>query len=519
MADTFNKRFDVSDVFTSPYEANKYFYIPYTSFGNNNVVLKKGTKANSSSSVNLFNSENLLYQSVLTNYYPEFYATSSHSTSSYFQTNNLNSTLLTNIDYNALLNLGNGATTEKHYPILTGSYIYALNIPKSIYYNKIQPGSFKLNISGGVIYDDGEYNLRWSSPSNVTNKISGSDLTAYSTVSTNITANNVLNLPILGNSNYLTCSFAPFTILPPINTLSDFDFPSGTLITILGTQYFTNLPSSSATSNTAQLQSIDVVNQKIYLASPWHVANAGIPPGTPFSLTRASSSYNSSNVVTASTSVFPSLISNHGSINIDGTTYEILNRIDFQHLTINSSITKTTNTAFTASYSSSVAASSSLSNTILSQSSYVGNIFYEQGLVVLNDAPALYDVYSLPNIQSIELKNTYPVYEQTIKCVIKDYEFNASYNPTLTTGSTGFLYESENIWTTGSSLPSAYSGSYYTLLDNKLKDFATGSDFSPYVSTIGLYNDSNQLLAIAKMAQPVPLSNNTDQTFIIKMDY
>ena len=121
-------------------------------------------------------------------------------------------------------------------------------------------------------------------------------------------------------------------------------------------------------------------------------------------------------------------------------------------------------------------------------------------------------------VEKILIENT-PITNSVIKCVIKDYEFNTSYNPTLTTGSVGFLYESENIWTTGSNLPSAYSGSYYTLPDNKLKDFATGSYFSPYVSTIGLYNDSNQLLAIAKMAQPVPLSNNTDMTFIIKMDY
>jgi hypothetical protein len=594
MADTFNKRFDVSDVFTSPYEANKSFYISSASFENNNIILKKGTKANISSSVDLFNSENLFYQSLLTNYYPEFYSISSHSTSSYFQTNNLNNTLLSNIDYNALVKLGNGATTEKYYPISTGSYIYALNIPKSIYYNKIQPGSFKLNISGGIIYDDGEYNLRWyglgtrleesgstfirlnvtsslplqlntltvngnirgvvtrnssttftvNSPVfadsssyllsyYVNNSISGSDLTAYSTTSTNISADNTLNLSISGNSNYLTCSFAGFNIIPPTNTLSDFNFPGGTLITITGTQYFTNILSGSATSNTAQLQSIDIPNQRIYLTPPWQVGSAGIPPGTPFSLTRASSSYVPSNVVTASVSTFPIGIDNIGSINIGGTTYGIVNRLDIQHLTIDSYITKPTNTNFTASYSSSAlftsgtisaggyitvpnTSISSSIGTVLSQSSYIGNIFYEQGLATFNTIPTLFTTSSL---QSIELKNTYPVYEQTIKCVIKDYEFNASYNPTLTTGSVGFLYQSASNWNTGSSLPSTYSGSYYTLPDNKLKDFATGSDFSPYVSTIGLYNDSNQLLAIAKMAQPVPLSNNTDQTFIIKMDW
>jgi hypothetical protein len=32
MADTFNKRFDVSDVFVSPYEANKHYDIVSASF-------------------------------------------------------------------------------------------------------------------------------------------------------------------------------------------------------------------------------------------------------------------------------------------------------------------------------------------------------------------------------------------------------------------------------------------------------------------------------------------------------
>ena len=161
MADTFNKRFDVSDVFVSPYEANKHYNIISASFENYNITFNIGELANNIPK-NQYTTENLLYQSVLSNYYPEFYPTSSHSTSSYFQTNNLNSTLKQNIDYFALQRLGNGATTEKYFPTYTGSYILTLNIPKNIYYEKIQPGSFRLEVSGGIIYDDKEYNLRWS---------------------------------------------------------------------------------------------------------------------------------------------------------------------------------------------------------------------------------------------------------------------------------------------------------------------------------------------------------------------
>ena len=51
-----------------------------------------------------------------------------------------------------------------------------------------------------------------------------------------------------------------------------------------------------------------------------------------------------------------------------------------------------------------------------------------------------------------------------------------------------------------------------------MRDFATGSIFTPYVTTIGLYNDSQDLIAVAKVAQPTPLSTNTDTTFLINYD-
>lgn len=48
--------------------------------------------------------------------------------------------------------------------------------------------------------------------------------------------------------------------------------------------------------------------------------------------------------------------------------------------------------------------------------------------------------------------------------------------------------------------------------------FSTGSEFTPYATTVGFYNDANQLLMVAKFAQPVPISPNTDTNFLIRMD-
>jgi hypothetical protein len=59
-----------------------------------------------------------------------------------------------------------------------------------------------------------------------------------------------------------------------------------------------------------------------------------------------------------------------------------------------------------------------------------------------------------------------------------------------------------------------------TLKDNnaEIKSFATGSDFKPYITTIGLYNDRNELVAIGKLAQPIQKRNDIDVNLLVKID-
>ncbi len=93
---------------------------------------------------------------------------------------------------------------------------------------------------------------------------------------------------------------------------------------------------------------------------------------------------------------------------------------------------------------------------------------------------------------SLSFQNQHTVYENYITAHIKENEFNLSYNPSLRlTGSNSY---------------------------SQIKDFATGSDFAPYASTIGFYNDNNELLMVAKFAQPVPMSLETDMTFLVRYD-
>jgi hypothetical protein len=112
-------------------------------------------------------------------------------------------------------------------------------------------------------------------------------------------------------------------------------------------------------------------------------------------------------------------------------------------------------------------------------------------------------VAQAPNF-SMSFQNEVIIYEQNVICNVKDNEFNLSYNPTLL----------QNNLFSGSSF---ISQSLSTPLPS-VKDFATASYFEPYVTTIGLYNEQNDLLAVAKFAQPIPISQNTDMTFVVKYD-
>jgi hypothetical protein len=97
---------------------------------------------------------------------------------------------------------------------------------------------------------------------------------------------------------------------------------------------------------------------------------------------------------------------------------------------------------------------------------------------------------------SLLFKNEHTIFENEIRCVVQETEFNSSYNPTLVNN-----YQSGSLkdFATGSALP---SGSYFT----------------PYATTIGLYNDNNELLAVAKFGKPILMSPYTDMTFVVKYD-
>ena len=101
------------------------------------------------------------------------------------------------------------------------------------------------------------------------------------------------------------------------------------------------------------------------------------------------------------------------------------------------------------------------------------------------------------------------IYVNEVKCRVLENDFNYTQNPTA------FKYISQ---ITGSSALPFYSSSVGIITDGTIADNLTGSAFNPYVTTIGLYNEFNELLVVGKLATPYPIPENTDITFIVRWD-
>jgi len=107
---------------------------------------------------------------------------------------------------------------------------------------------------------------------------------------------------------------------------------------------------------------------------------------------------------------------------------------------------------------------------------------------------------------TVLFKNEHTVYENEIRCLVKESDYNLSYNQSLIVSGGQYIISSSNGYTlTGS-------------IDSTIENFATGSTFYTYATTLGLYDDDNQLLAVAKFGKPIMMSPDTDMTFVVKYD-
>ncbi len=172
------------------------------------------------------------------------------------------------------------------------------------------------------------------------------------------------------------------------------------------------------------------------------------------------------------------------------------------------------------------------------ENAHVGNIIYEHGIAILDkSAFEEIDVYGIAtygisiyggvfgsffgtNNVTCSFESTVTIYESQYKCTIRQNEFNFSQNPTvLGPPDNGYdvSYYNDSLTYSDDAL---YDGldPCNRVLNSSIYSWATSSYFTPYITTVGLYNNNKELLAVAKLAQPLPISAVTDTNIIVNLD-
>ena len=153
----------------------------------------------------------------------------------------------------------------------------------------------------------------------------------------------------------------------------------------------------------------------------------------------------------------------------------------------------------------------------------VGNVFYKQGIAVVQrnitasvdatdgtfDSTISTDGLSISAsaILTSSFQSMIDIYEHRITCRIEPSEYNVTFNPTSLSLP---RYDGAGLPVDPVAAKLAGSASY--------SDHMNSGSVLPYITTIGLYNDSNEMLAVAKLSKPIIRMKYTDQTFIVKFD-
>ena len=130
------------------------------------------------------------------------------------------------------------------------------------------------------------------------------------------------------------------------------------------------------------------------------------------------------------------------------------------------------------------------SGTVINQR--VGNIFYAQGMAIITSQAPEFGSLMFDSAYNtrLDITSELTMYQNEVRCLVNENDFNYTLNP--------------------SAIQSGTSGSYINAI--------TGSDFDPYSTTVGLYNDANELLVVGKLSRPYRMPPNTDLTFVVKWD-
>jgi len=125
----------------------------------------------------------------------------------------------------------------------------------------------------------------------------------------------------------------------------------------------------------------------------------------------------------------------------------------------------------------------------------VGNVYYKHGIIVLNNLSGSYNSLYTAGADTLKYKSVVEITETRTELTKFPSEFNFTLNPTIFKRSSNF---------DNKDLIATISSSF--------------SDFSPYITTIGLMNDKSEILAVVKLKTPLKANQDLPIKFVIKID-
>lgn len=142
----------------------------------------------------------------------------------------------------------------------------------------------------------------------------------------------------------------------------------------------------------------------------------------------------------------------------------------------------------------------------------VGNIFYGLGVAIVQQDTGSYSsslvtdrglYMTTGSIIDVQFAGIQTIYEHQVICTIDPGELNFSTNPTMQTAT----------------LSGSYSGSSFIQETGSIAtDLVFSGTLEPYFTTIGLYNDLWEMVAVAKFPRAIRRSISTQQTIIVRFD-
>jgi hypothetical protein len=96
----------------------------------------------------------------------------------------------------------------------------------------------------------------------------------------------------------------------------------------------------------------------------------------------------------------------------------------------------------------------------------------------------------------MQFKGSHEIEEVEVLCRLREDEFTFTYNPSI--------YQN--------------AGGKCDPYVQQAIDTINNQYWTPWITTIGLYNDNYELIAIGKLANPISKRNDVDMNFIIRFD-